>query len=240
MGHALLTGFEGNLVIVNAGVAGMAFDKNTGALAWSNGGGVGGYATPVVFSEGSNRLVAIFVKDRLAVVNAATGKLQWSFPWATDCDVNAADPIIVGDTMFISSGYDRGCALLQFSGTSVKKLWESKAMSNHFATCILINGYLYGCDGNAGAGKLKCIEMKTGKEMWTKNTGFGSLMSADGKLLYMNESGKCIIVEASPAGYTELASKRLLTDVCWTAPLLIRGRLLLRNQPGQILCIAMK
>ena len=41
---------------LNAGVAGVALDKRNGAVAWNSGGGPPGYATPVPFEQGGQRL----------------------------------------------------------------------------------------------------------------------------------------------------------------------------------------
>ena len=37
---------DGDLLIVNAGDSGIAFEKKTGAVAWSNSGAGAGYASP--------------------------------------------------------------------------------------------------------------------------------------------------------------------------------------------------
>ena len=39
-------------------------------------------------------------------------------PWKTNYDVNAATPVVMGDKLFVTSGYGRGhCALLQVTDT---------------------------------------------------------------------------------------------------------------------------
>ena len=75
-----------------------------------------------------------------------------------------ADPIISGNKVFISSGYNRGCALFQFDGSKTTKLWENKNMRNHFNSCVLIDGHLYGMDGDHGRkdSTLTCIEFESG------------------------------------------------------------------------------
>ena len=65
---------------------------------------------------GGDRCLAILSRQSLVAVKAAGGQEVWSYPWKTEYDVNAADPIVDGDKMFISSGYNHGGALLKLTG----------------------------------------------------------------------------------------------------------------------------
>ena len=225
----------GKLLILNLGTAGVAMDKGTGNIAWKSGSGMAGYATPVPFESGNQTYAAIFGEKTLEIVNPAIGKNICRYPWKTDCDVNAADPIISGDKIFISSDYDHGCALLQFNGENLKLLWQNKEMRNHFNSCVLWEGHLYGFD-NAG---FKCVDFATGTVKWSQR-GFGrqsSLVIADGKMIIMEERGTLVVAEASPAGYKELTRKKALSGVCWTVPVLADGRIYCRNSEGEVVCL---
>ena len=111
-------------------------------------------------------------------INPKDGKKLWGYPWKTKYGVNSADPILLGDKVFISSGYDRGCALLKVDGTKVTKIWENKNMCNHFNACVLIDGYLYGFSGNTGRGTLRCLEMATGEMKWEEKRRNGDAKKA--------------------------------------------------------------
>ena len=116
-----------DLLLLNFGEDGTALDKNTGKVIWSNGKGASGYATPVPFSIGTINAVAIFGARTLSAVNITDGKKLWDVEWRTSYDVNAADPLIFGNRIFISSGYNRGCALFEFQNNQIKKLWEKRS-----------------------------------------------------------------------------------------------------------------
>jgi outer membrane protein assembly factor BamB len=82
------------------------------------------------------------------------------------------------------------------------------------------------------------MSYKTGEVKWAqKGMDTGSLMLADGKLIILSESGTLVIALASPEGFTELASAQILTDKCWTMPVLANGRIYARNANGQLVCI---
>ena len=229
----------GNLVIYNAGTYGTALKKADGSPAWQSGKGACGYSTGVPFTIGGRKGVAMAVSKELVGLNPATGKVMWKFPWKTGYDINAADAIISGDTIFISSGYNKGCALVKISGGDVTKIWQNKNMRNQINCSVLWEGHIYGFDGQVGGGgKLTCLDLATGEKKWSQGgMGTGSLMLADGKLIILGEKGKLVIAEASPGGFKELASAKILTGKCWTVPVLANGRIYARNAAGQLVCV---
>jgi outer membrane protein assembly factor BamB len=230
----------GNLVILNAGTYGIALNKADGSVAWQNGKGACGYATGVPFTVGGQKCVALPVSREVVGLNPATGEVMWKFPWRTSYDINAADTIISGNNVFISSGYNKGCALYGINGSNVTKIWQNKNMRNQINSSVLWQGHLYGFDDQVnGKGKLTCLDFKTGDKKWSqKGMGTGSLMLADGKLIILGEKGKLVIAEASPQGFKELSSAQILPKTkCWTVPVLANGRIYARSAAGQLVCV---
>jgi outer membrane protein assembly factor BamB len=167
----------------------------------------------------------------LVILNAADGKELARHPWKTELDVNAATPIYADKKVFISSGYDVGCALLDITRDKPQVVWQTKVMRNHFTTCILINGFLYGFDES----ELKCVDFKTGQERWKQGgLGKGSLSAAGDKLIIISESGEVVTAEASPEGYKQASRARVLSATCWTMPVLAGGKIYVRNNAGDM------
>ena len=234
----------GKTVLFNAGEHGVMFNKENGAVVWASASGIGGYATPVIYTNGARLTGLIFASKALAGVDLRTGKEAWSFAWEVGYDVNAADPIVAGDTVFISSGYNKGGALLELTAGAPKVCWENKNMCNHFSTGVLIGGHLYGVSGNTGGALLSCVNFTTGAAMWTQKGGFESISAAGGKLLAMNVQGQLVIAEASPTAYKELARANVLPVggeiKCWTMPVLCRGLVFCRNSVGDLVCVDLR
>jgi outer membrane protein assembly factor BamB len=230
---------EGDLLLVNLGGAGTALSKADGRVVWNNGKDVANYSTPVPFDAGGQRAAAVFTKSHIAAVLVADGKELWRYPWKTDYDINAADPIVSGDQVFISSGYNHGASLLKIAGGKPEKVWENKNMRNHFNSCVLLDGFIYGFDGDAGKKDtgMKCLDFKTGEVKWADPTGVGGLMAADGKLIALSEKGELIIAEAKPAAFKALARAQVLGGKCWTMPVLANGRIYCRNAAGDVVCL---
>lgn len=225
-----------DMVIFNAGSLGIAYKKATGKVVWKSGEEATGYSTPVAYTLDDKECVAIFTTKLLVGVEIATGKKQWEFEWKTKYGINASDPIIDGDKVFITSGYNQGCALVKIDGGKAESVWVNHNMHSQLSGPVLLDGYVYGIDDK----QLACVEMKSGDLKWTSEVSAkGSLMAADGKLIILSEKGKLIIAEASPESFKEIASAKILKGKCWTMPVLANGKIYARNADGDMVCVDM-
>lgn len=227
-----------DMLILNVGTAGVALNKTTGKEIWTTGTGKPGYSTAVIFRSGTDTGALLFCEKALIAVNANDGKQLWRFPWLTKYDANIADPIVVdGNSIFISSGYNRGCALLKVESGRPRQVWANRKMRNHFNSCVLWKQHLYGFDEKT----LRCLSAADGTEKW-KRTGLGkgSLMLADGKLIILSDRGMLVIAKAQATGFEQLAGKQILSGKCWTTPVLSGGRIYARNTPGEVVCYGEK
>jgi outer membrane protein assembly factor BamB len=228
---------DGDVLFLNVGSHGLALDKATGKTRWLSGTSEAGYATPVPFTIGGQKALAIFAARSLVAVDPANGNELWSHPWRTSYDVNAADPIIHGDSIFISSGYNRGAALLRIDGGKPQVVWENRSMRNQHNNSVLLDGALYGFDGDSNS-DLKSVDLKTGKVNWSeRGLGKGSLMAADGKLIILSERGELVIADADPTAFRPLVRAQVLGGRCWTQPVLSHGRIYCRNAAGDLVCV---
>ena len=151
-------------------------------------------------------------------------------------------PIVDGDYVFCSSGYDDGgTALLKLSGgrgqVSFQEVYYLSAnqLQNHHGGMIKIGDYVYMGEGH-NQGFPMCVEFKTGKTMWPKQRGAGSgsaaIVAADGHLYFRYENGVMALIEASPDDYRlkgqfKIASRN---GKSWPHPVVFDGKLYLRDQ----------
>ena len=223
----------GKMLIVSGGRT-LALNKDTGELIWKTQDYNGRYSTPFAFNYEKKSYLAIFNTLGLVILNSENGQEITHQTWKTDYDVNAATPIISGSNIFISSGYNVGGAVFKFDGKSLTQIWKNKNMRNHFNSCVLWKGCLYGFDED----QLRCIDFQTGDVKWTqRGLGKGSLMLADGKLIAMGDKGILVIAEASPDSYKELARTTVLSGLCWTVPVLSGGKIYCKNHEGDLVCL---
>lgn len=233
---------QGRLLILNVGKAGMAVDKTTGKTIWKSDTDSAGYSTPYAITHEGKKLAVIGSADSFVAVEVENGTPHWSYKWNTRYGVNAADPILSGDQLFISSGYNKGCTLLKLGASQPEKVWESKVLKNQFNSSVLVGGHLYGIDGDQNSRcSLKCVKLSDGSEVWSeKSVGFGSLMTADGRLIILTEKGELVIAKANSDQFEEISRAQILSGRCWSAPVLANGRLYARNTPGHVVCLEAK
>ena len=239
-------GFAGSPLIVGAAVVieaahTIAYHRDTGKMIWKSERFKPAYATPVVFEHGGRKLLVTLKTEGLVVLDTATGKTVATQEWKTSFSTGATTPIVMGDKVFISTGYRRGCGLFQFNGDSFKEIYSNKAISNHMANCVLIDGHLYGITGNThGIGKkeLVCMEFNTGEVKW-KRQGFGcgTVSAAGDRLMVLAERGELVISKASASGFSALSRAQVNSGRCWTVPILANGVIYTRNARGRLVAL---
>ncbi len=231
---------HGDLILINVGKNGLALDKRSGRTVWKGDPQETSYASPVVFEVGGLELVAMFSAKSVNAVRISDGSVQWSYPWATSHDVHAADPIVHDGKMFISSGYGSGATLLDITGPRPRPIWRVEDMRNQFNSSVLIDGVIYGVDGQTGRGSVTSLDFETGRVNWSHGRGVEGLMAAGDKLIIMDNAGNLTIAEINPERYVEIDSAQVLTDRRarnWTVPVLSNGRIYCRNSNGDIVCV---
>ena len=231
---------DGNLLILNAGRSGIALDKKTGNKVWDSGRGPGAYATPVLFDNNGTTAAAIFGQRALYAVNISNGNVLWSFPWVTGSNVNAADPVVGDGKAFVSSAYNHGSAAIDISNGDPELLWQNHAFESHFNSFVLIDGFIYGCDGDVrspASGTFRCVDFDTGEIMWSAKIGYGAIIAAGDRLVILTYNGGITVARATERRYEEIAKGRLPRSQYWTPPALSNSRLYCRTVRGDLYCI---
>jgi outer membrane protein assembly factor BamB len=236
---------EGNLVLLDVGGKGastVALNKATGAVVWKSGDDTAGYASPVVATIAGKRTAVLFKGANVIGLDVVSGKELWRHEWKTSYDVNAATPLVVGDKVFVSSGYGAGCALFEVVTGGVSERWRNKNLKSHFTSPVVSGDRVYGIDGQAEPkSPLTCLDLATGAVKWQeKSVGGGSLVGADGKLICLTEKGELVIGDASPAGFKVVSRSQVLGKRCWVQPTYANGRIYCRNNDGDLVALELK
>ncbi len=228
---------EGQMVIIDVGII-AAFNKTSGTVLWKTEEYRPGYSSPMAADFEGTRCLVCFDGYGLVILDMKTGKEYSKFRWETKSWVNAANPIVMGNKLFLSSGYTTGCALFEIQlGKEPVVLWRNKEMCNQFSTPVLDGGFVYGFSEDI----LVCLDVNTGKVAWEREDLLkGSLMLSDGKLVILSGQGELVIAEASSEGFKEISRAQVVETKCWTVPVLANGRIYCRNEKGTVVCVDVK
>ena len=210
----------------------VAYNKMTGAPVWKSLDDRQAYVSPMLVDLAGRRQVIVVSSTRVVGLVPETGAMLWSYPWDTSMGINVSQPIVVDNNrFFISSGYDKGAALVELKGSgnsfTAGTVWENKNMKNKFNSSVLHNGYIYGLD----EGILVCLDVNTGERKWKEGRfGYGQVVLASGHLIITDGStGDVALVKATPDKYTEVARFSAVKGQTWNYPAIAGGRLLVRN-----------
>ncbi len=213
----------------------IAYDKMNGNIIWKSMQGEAGYAAVTSIKIEDSNQILVFQGTGLSCLNPEDGTELWTANWKTSYNVNATTPAVSDLIVFITSGYGTGCEALKVTKTNAEVLWKNKTIASHHSDPIIIDGYVYCYSGqsNQNKGSFKCVELETGREMWSTNTiGWGTALYVDEHLVCMDIEGNLFLVEPNPNKFKLVSEfKNALGEVsnpAWTIPVIANGKLYMR------------
>jgi outer membrane protein assembly factor BamB len=212
----------------------VAFDGKTGNVIWTATTDAASYSSGVAATILGRRYAVFLTREGVAGLDPANGQLRFQRPWRARqaASVNAATPIVVGNSIFVSAEYGPGAGVLRFDGTKLTDVWLSdEVLSNHYATSVFHEGTLYGFHGRQEFGPVfRAVDMETGKVLWsTERFGAGSVTLAGNRLVIVRESGELVIAAASPKSFQQIAAAHILPATVRAYPAIAKGILYIRN-----------
>lgn len=237
-----------SLVIVNAGGTArtIAYDKQTGNLAWKTGSAKAGYAAISMMKIDGEPIILDFHGEGLAAMEPGTGKELWNTPWVTNYDVNATTPVFKDNLIFITSGYSTGGQLIRASKEKAEIVWQSKSIASHHSDPFIVGDHIYGYTGYStqNRGDFKCLDLQTGEEKWsTGKIGWGTAIMVNDKLLCMDIKGNIYLLKPDPEKPEIIATLPQALEVtqgaAWTKPIVAQNKLFLRFKQ-KLVCLSLE
>lgn len=215
----------------------VALDKKTGQQVWASPpfGLVDTNTSPVIATIDGVQQILAWHTGTLAGISSTDGKMLWRYDWKANRQI--PNPVYLGNgRIFLPTGHKFGCAMVdvKLAGEQwqVKELFQDKRTGGLLSNTVFYNGFIYINATDKWTG-LQCYD-PDGNLKWEgkQKFGYGSMIVADGTILIMNsDNGTLFLVEASPAGYKELASAKVFekTKEVWAPLVLASGKLLVRD-----------
>ncbi len=229
---------DGRVICTPGGDRGtvVALNQDTGQTIWSARvpeSPQAAYASPVVSTVGSLKQYVVFTSKGVVGIQAKDGKPLWGQNKSSNGTANCATPLVIGNQIYSSSDYGTGAELIQVSArgrrVNSRVVYHNRNMKNHHGGMVYIKGHVYGSNSDI----LTCINLKTGKPVWRERGMKGSVVYADGKIVFRHENGPVVLVAATPQRYQELGrfdQPDRSDQRAWSHPVIAGGILYLRDQ----------
>lgn len=249
---------EGDLVVTQIGGAGdgcvVALDLATGRDRWKALPDEAAYSAPIAIDQAGHRVVVACVADRVVGLEAATGKLLWSYDMpGSQWPITIATPVVEGDLLFVTTAHV-GAALVRLRADrpAVDEVWRRNGrkerspdtLHSAITTPLVLNGRIFGAQSR---GEMRCLELLTGKRLWEDtrpnppNTHSTFHLVRHGergdRAWIFNEKGELILARLTGSGYEELARAKLIDPtklqlprgVTWSHPAFAYRHVFARN-----------
>ena len=154
-------------------------------------------------------------------------------------------PVVFEDMVCVAS-HQFGLIGIQVTADGDKckaqTIWTQKDSAINFSSPVAIGQNLYGL---GPAKNLICVDMKTGKQNWAKDsflTGKADkahvgMIVAGANLLVLTDDGQLVLVKVDPQEYHEISRLRVCGSN-WCNPAYADGKLYLRDEK-QLMCLSL-
>ncbi|MDP6558238.1 MAG: PQQ-binding-like beta-propeller repeat protein [Pirellulaceae bacterium] len=223
------------------------FNKLTGKLLWTSKvkdeAGHSGGPVPIIVER--TPCVALLTMRNLVVVRLDAGHVGETvavYPWTTDFANNIPTPAVHGNSVIITSAYNKyAMCRLDVTLGQAKRVWEINDPSG-VCSPLIHDGHVYW----AWRG-IHCVDWKTGRTIWKGNkvgTAGSCLVTSDDRLVVWADRGKLSLVETvrrSPGNYTELAHRNaLFRRDAWPHIVLAGRRFYCKDRDGNLKCLVIQ
>jgi outer membrane protein assembly factor BamB len=249
---------DGDRVVVATGgdALAVAFDQATGKEVWRSpnpANDVMSHSSLMATTIGGVKQYLYLSMNKVIGIAAADGKILWTIPFAAKMAA-VPSPVAIGDgRVFITSGYEAGSMMIQVdkgaTGFTAKKLYglTSAQFNSEVHTPILFKGHLFAV-GSKSRGRFMCVGLD-GKPVWqspasssdpggARTFDLGGFLLADGMFYVVDgKTGMLRLLEASTAGYKELANAQVLSGEDVWGPLALADHKLVLRDMNQLVAV---
>jgi outer membrane protein assembly factor BamB len=215
-----------------------ALHKKTGAVVWQSSKlkGPAQYSSPIRIEVNGQPQYAQLLMNKVVGIAPKDGALLWetSFPGRV-----AVIPTLLfhDNSVYATAGYGTGCQMIKLDGAEPEVVYEEKSITNHHGGVIVVDGKIY---GHSDKGGWTCQDFLTGKIEWQdESLGKGTCTYAAGHLICVDENdGTVVLATAKPNKWQEISRFKLAPQTSirkkegriWSHPVVVNGRLYLRDQ----------
>lgn len=211
----------------------VALNRQTGATVWTTRGfdAPAHYCSAITATLQGIPMIINGTGAGLIGISPKDGALLWQNDFCSGNTANIPTPAYVDGTIFWANGYRKGGICLKLTSTggriTATEVWRTADMICQIGGYIVKDGYIYGNNGT----KWTCLELATGKVMWSEpSVGKGAVCYADGMLyLFAERGGVAGLVSAIPDRFEQKGQFAVEGRAeSWAYPVVAGGKLYLR------------
>lgn len=218
-----------------------ALDVATGDEIWSLKGDGASYSSPLLAELEGVRQVVNWNHKALVGVDSSSGKQLWSFPFPhLTHNQNMPTPTLYKGSILLG-GENRGIRSLtpklKDGVWSVEKNWKTNDVALDMSTAVINGDLLFGMS-HYRKGCLFCLDAGSGEVLWqgpgrtAENVTF---LSIPGSVVALASHGELRVVAASGGEFQQIASWKVGDDWTWSPPVLMNGKVLIKDRNSLIL-----
>ena len=217
----------------------VCLDQKTGEVFWAAGKGEAGYAAPAFVTLGTTGALIVFKGEALTVLDALSGAELARHETVTRDFCNCATPYVQGSMVFISHTGSDGSSVLSSDRGKLTPLWNDRNLGMLFNSGVPWQDKLIVFnDQKRGAKDLRCLDLKTGQAAWTcEEIDKGTAILSDGHLIILTSAGELVLAKPLSEKLEVLSRVQVLPAKTYVLPVLSHGRLLCKNNAGDVVCL---
>ncbi|MBL9090664.1 MAG: PQQ-binding-like beta-propeller repeat protein [Planctomycetaceae bacterium] len=201
----------------------------------TDGAPMGSWSTPQIVTLDGEEQVVVAQPSRVIAYRPSNGETIWFFRTKNEKgDLAYSSPVFGDGVCVMLGGYSGGASAFKPGGkgdiTEAARMWYKPRNPQSIGTGVIIDGYLYVPD--AGPGTIRCLEAKSGKEVWTDRASggnhWGSIVVAEGRAYVTNQEGATVVFRPNPEKF-EFVARNDLGEQSNSTPALSDGRIFLRT-----------
>ena len=222
----------------------VAFNVENGSVIWEtpsiNEGTA--YVNPLLVEANGLKTIVTCTAQHIIGVNAANGKLLWSFDYESQNAVSTGrrnhvnTPIYRDGYIFAANGYEQVAVKIKINadGSAPTLVWKNTDITPHVGGMVLIGNYIYSSTHDTNSkGRWICVDWTTGKTMWiTDWYNKGSVIANDGLLyIFEEKTGHVALVKPGSEKLDIISSFQIIKGdgPFWAHPVIDKGRLFIRH-----------
>src|SRR5690606_34484719 len=157
---------DGKLILEVGGQRGgtvMAFDCQSGEVAWQSLDENVSYSSPVIAELAGRKQVVAMTGPRVVGLDLADGRLLWSHPFQIQYDESISTPVVAGNLVLVT-GDSRPLTALEVArqgdGIQCRVAWRNDDLSSYLSSPLAFGGHVYGMNDD---GEFVCIRLSDGE-----------------------------------------------------------------------------